>query len=106
LAVLGHLVQGGPGAPAAGAALEDVAVVQEAIEHGGDRGGVGEEATPVFDGAVGCDSERKRVTRSGAVEVGDGSGRGWGIALGTCAATEPATAPPPPERRSPRFRKR
>ena len=41
------------GAPAARAALEDVPVVQEAIEHGGDRRRVAEQLAPVFDRTIG-----------------------------------------------------
>jgi hypothetical protein len=41
------------GAPAPGAALEDVTVVEEAVEHGGDGSCVAEELAPVIDRAVG-----------------------------------------------------
>ena len=41
------------GAPAARAAREHVAVVQEAIEHGGDGRRVAEQLAPVFDGTIG-----------------------------------------------------
>ena len=40
------------GAPALGATFEDMAVVEQAIEHGSDGGDVSEEFSPVFDGAV------------------------------------------------------
>ena len=40
------------GAPAPRAALEDVGVVEQAVEHRGDGGGVAEELAPVLDGAV------------------------------------------------------
>ena len=40
------------GAPTARAALEDVAVMQQAVEHGGDGGDVAEQFSPVFDGTV------------------------------------------------------
>jgi hypothetical protein len=38
--------------PATRSALEDVAVVEEAVEHGGDGGGVAKELAPVLDGPV------------------------------------------------------
>ena len=40
------------GAPAAGAALEDVAMVQQAIQHGGHSSGITEDLSPVIDGPV------------------------------------------------------
>jgi hypothetical protein len=40
------------GAPASGAALEDVAVMQEPVEHGRDGGGIAEQLAPISDGAV------------------------------------------------------
>jgi hypothetical protein len=46
------------GAPAPGAALEDVGVVEETIEECGDGGGVAEELAPVLDGAVGREDSR------------------------------------------------
>lgn len=39
--------------PALRSAFEDVGVVEEAVEHGGDGGGVAEEFAPVLDGTVG-----------------------------------------------------
>src|SRR5262245_41084695 len=54
LAVLGGLAQVGRfGAPASRPALEDVTMVEDAVEHGRDRGGVCEDPAPVLDGAVG-----------------------------------------------------
>jgi len=46
-----------PGAPAARPALEDVAVVEEAIEERRDGGGIAQELAPVFHGAVLCGVE-------------------------------------------------
>ena len=43
----------GLGAPALGAAFEDVAVMKEAVEHGADRRDIGEEFAPIIDGAIG-----------------------------------------------------
>ena len=43
----------GFGAPAARAALENVSVMQQAIQHGGDSGTVAEQFAPVVDGPVG-----------------------------------------------------
>src|SRR4051794_15650866 len=40
------------GAPATGAALEDVPVVEEAVEHGSDSGGVAEHLAPVLYGSI------------------------------------------------------
>jgi hypothetical protein len=40
------------GTPAAWTALEDVSVVEEAVEERGDRRGVAEELSPVIDGPV------------------------------------------------------
>ena len=47
-------------AEAARPALEDVGVMEEAIEHGGDGGVVAEELAPVFDGPIRRD-ERARA---------------------------------------------
>src|SRR6266545_6244989 len=41
-----------PSAPAAGAAREDVRVMEQAIEQRGDGRGVAEELAPILDGAV------------------------------------------------------
>jgi hypothetical protein len=40
----------GPEAP--GTALEDVAVMEEPVKHGGNGGGVAEELAPIFDGTI------------------------------------------------------
>ena len=40
------------GAPAARPALEHMAVMQQAIEHRGDGGGVAEQLAPIVDGAL------------------------------------------------------
>src|SRR5215471_11228608 len=40
--------------PAARAALEQVAVVQQPVQHGGDGGAVAEQLAPVVDGSVRC----------------------------------------------------
>ncbi len=42
-----------PSSPASRAALDQVRVVEEAVEHGGDGGGVAEQPPPVVDGTVG-----------------------------------------------------
>ena len=42
----------GLGAPASRAALEHVAVMQQAIEHGADRGDIAEQLAPVLDRAI------------------------------------------------------
>jgi hypothetical protein len=46
------------GSPASWPALEDVAVVEEAVEHGSDGGGVAEELAPVLDWTVRGDPPR------------------------------------------------
>jgi hypothetical protein len=51
LGVRGFQVRGS-GAPAVGPEFEDVSVVEEAVEGGGDGSGVAEELAPVFNGAV------------------------------------------------------
>jgi len=38
------------GAPALGSALEDVAVMQQSIQHGSDGGDIGQELAPVSTG--------------------------------------------------------
>jgi hypothetical protein len=43
---------GGLGAPAAGAALEHVTVVQQAVKHGADGSHVSEQFAPVIDGTI------------------------------------------------------
>ena len=48
------------GAPASRSALEDVRVMEEAIEQRGDGGGVAEQLAPVVDGTV------RREQRGGA----------------------------------------
>ena len=50
----GQAVVGGAGfcAPASRTALDDVTVVEEAIEHGGDGCGVAQQLPPVFDGTI------------------------------------------------------
>ena len=48
------------GAPAPGAALEDVGVVEETIEESGDGGGVAEELAP-YSSKVGTSSRSKRI---------------------------------------------
>jgi hypothetical protein len=47
------------GAPAPGAAFEDVGVMQEPIEERRDRGGVSEELPPVIDRPVGGQQRRR-----------------------------------------------
>lgn len=44
---------GGLGPPAARAALEHMAMMQQAVEHGADGGGIAEQAAPVFHRAIG-----------------------------------------------------
>jgi len=44
--------RGGFGAPTARAALEQVSVVEQAVEHGADGGGIAEQFAPVLDRAV------------------------------------------------------
>ena len=41
------------GAPALGAAFDDVTIVEKTVKHGGDRRSVAEQLAPVIDGAVG-----------------------------------------------------
>ena len=65
VALLGTQVGVDLGPPAARSALEDVGVVQEAIEQRGDGGGVAEQLAPVVDGAVRGEQRATRV-RSGA----------------------------------------
>lgn len=48
----GGVVAVQPCAPATRAACEDVRVVQQPIEQGGDGGGIAEELAPILDGAV------------------------------------------------------
>ena len=43
----------GLGAPTAWAALENVSVMQQAVQHGGDSGAVAQQFPPVFYGSVG-----------------------------------------------------
>jgi len=43
----------GFGAPTARAALENVTVMEQAIQHGGDSGAVAQQFSPVFYGSVG-----------------------------------------------------
>ena len=45
----------GFGAPTSRAALEHVAVVQEAVQHGGDSGAVAQQFAPVINGTIGRD---------------------------------------------------
>ena len=40
------------GAPAAGTALEDVAVMQQSVEHGRDSRSIAEKLAPILDGPV------------------------------------------------------
>ena len=40
------------GPPAPGATVDHVGMVQEAVEEGGDRGGIAEQLAPVLHGAV------------------------------------------------------
>jgi hypothetical protein len=44
----------GLGSPAARAAFENVSVVQQPIQHGGDCGTITEQLSPVFNGSVRC----------------------------------------------------
>ena len=44
--------RGGFGAPTARPALEQVAVVQQAVQHGADGGAITEQLAPVLDRAV------------------------------------------------------
>ena len=43
----------GLGAPASGATLQDVSVMQKAVEHGADSSNVAKQFAPVFDGTIG-----------------------------------------------------
>jgi hypothetical protein len=49
---LGFSAVSGFGSPAAWAALEDVSVVQQAVEHSGDGGAVAEQLTPVLNWTI------------------------------------------------------
>jgi hypothetical protein len=49
---LGFSALVGFGSPAARAALENVSVMQQAVEHGGDGGAVAEQLAPVFHGTI------------------------------------------------------
>ena len=51
----------GFGSPAARTALEHVAVVQQAIKHGGDGGAVAEQLAPVVHGTIDGDAACWRV---------------------------------------------
>ena len=46
-------------APAVVAGLDDVAVVRQAIEHGGCHFGVAEHLRPIGEGEIGRDQERR-----------------------------------------------
>ena len=52
LSSLGFSAVPGFGSPAARAALENVAVMQQAVEHGGDGSAVAEQLAPVVHGSV------------------------------------------------------
>ena len=64
------------GAPAARAAREDVGVVEQAIEHRGDGGGVAEQLAPVLDGAVRGD-ERRGALVAAHDDLEEVLGRRW-----------------------------
>src|SRR5208283_4154600 len=49
---LGFSVLSGFGSPAAWAALQDVSVVQQAVEHGGNGGAVAEQLAPVLNRTI------------------------------------------------------
>ena len=55
---------GGFGAPTPRAALEHVAVMENAIEHGGHRRHIAQQFSPVLHGAVGSQQRAGALARS------------------------------------------
>ena len=55
---------GGLGAPAAGSALEHMAVVKQTIEHGADGGNIAEQFAPVFDRPIGSQQSADTLVAS------------------------------------------
>ena len=63
--------------PAAWSAAKDVAVLEEAIEHGGDRGRIAEQLAPVLHGTIGSHQRAGPLmtTHDDLEEVLGGGGR-------------------------------
>jgi hypothetical protein len=51
----------GLGAPASGATLQDVSVMQKAVEHGADGSHVAKQFAPVFDWTIGRQQRAKTL---------------------------------------------